>query len=362
MKIFNARAFSAAARQLRAASSASTYANDLVNRTLAIHGLNSGLKAAAPGSMPEATRPKTRAPRPEAKTARSRSTTTFPAGATFAEDEFCCSEGKRRFLTYVPASATNGLQGLVVMLHGCTQTPEDFAAGTRMNELAEEHRFVVVYPHQSRGENAQSCWNWFRRGDQRRERGEPAILSGLAQSVASQHHIAKDKVFIAGLSAGGAMAAILGETYPDVFAAIGVHSGLPVESAKDVPSAFAAMAGKPMQRVSTKKTSAARTIVLHGLSDGIVHPGNGHEIVRQALDQGPDQTIQIEERSNTNGRRYARNITSDAAGAALVEHWEIEGLGHAWSGGSRAGTYTDPTGPDASAEMIRFFLGEDHQR
>lgn len=361
MKIFNARSLGAAVRQMRAASSASNYANDLVQRTLAVHGLASGPIAATPGNMPDAAKPKARVARPVGKTARSRSTTALPAGASFVEDQFSCAEGTRRFLTYLPASATDGLQGLVVMLHGCTQTPEDFAAGTRMNELAEAHRLVIVYPHQSRGENAQSCWNWFRRGDQRRERGEPAILSGLAESVASRHDIPQDKVFVAGLSAGGAMAAILGETYPDVFAATGVHSGLPVESAKDVPSAFAAMSGNPMQRMSTKKAPAARTIVLHGLSDGTVHPGNGNEIVRQALDQGPDQTIQTEERSQANGRSYARIVTSDADGAALVEHWEIEGLGHAWSGGSRAGSYTDPTGPDASAEMVRFFLGEDQQ-
>ncbi|WP_240790352.1 PHB depolymerase family esterase [Rhodobacter sp. SY28-1] len=280
----------------------------------------------------------------------------MPDGASFTASNFSCTEGERRYLTYLPASVSDGLQGLVVMLHGCTQTPEDFAAGSRMNALAEQHRLLIVYPHQSRGENAQSCWNWFRRGDQMRDRGEPAILAGLAEQIAARHDVPSDKVFAAGLSAGGAMAAILGETYPEVFSAIGVHSGLPVGSAKDVPSAFAAMSGNPMPRASTQRAPAARAIVLHGTADSTVHPRNGHEIVAQALEAGPVQTLQTEDRGQAAGRSYTRNVTVDGAGIALVEHWEIDGLGHAWSGGSPDGSYTDSKGPDASAEIIRFFL------
>ena len=351
MKIFGLRSHGAAARHLRGGASASDYATDLVQRTLARHGLTS-----APGATAPFGKPADPAVPPHARTPRGG--TRHPAGATFAEDRFSCAEGERRFLTYVPASAPEGLRGLVVMLHGCTQTPEDFAAGTRMNELAEAHRLVVVYPHQSRGENAQSCWNWFRRGDQRRDRGEPAILSGLAANVAARHGVADHAIFAAGLSAGGAMAAILGEAYPEVFSAIGVHSGLPVGSAKDVPSAFAAMSGNPMPRMGETQARVARTIVLHGSADGTVHPGNGQEIVRQVLQQGPQTTLQQEDRGRIDGRSYARTVTTDPAGGVLAEHWEIDGLGHAWSGGSRAGSYTDPTGPDASAEMIRFFLGQ----
>jgi poly(hydroxyalkanoate) depolymerase family esterase len=242
------------------------------------------------------------------------------------------------------------------MLHGCTQSPEDFAEGTRMNIFAEIHRLVVVYPHQARGENAQSCWNWFRRGDQRRGRGEPAILSGIATAVSARHCVPDGAIFAAGLSAGGAMAAILGETYPDVFSAIGVHSGLPVESAKDLPSALAAMSGNPMPRQAKDVGRVARTIVLHGKADGTVHPANGHEIVRQVLESGPSITLQVEDQGQLSGRSYSRSVTTDPAGLVLAEHWEISGLGHAWSGGSRSGSFTDPLGPDASAEMIRFFL------
>jgi poly(hydroxyalkanoate) depolymerase family esterase len=167
-----------------------------------------------------------------AKEAKLRSAPGVPDGASFTAAQSSCAEGELRYLTYVPARTKDGLQGLIVMLHGCTQTPEDFAAGSRMNALAETHRLVVVYPHQSRGENAQSCWNWFRSGDQMRDRGEPALLTGLAWEIAARHEIQADKVYVAGLSAGGAMTAILGEAYPDVFSAIGIHSGLPVGSGR----------------------------------------------------------------------------------------------------------------------------------
>jgi poly(hydroxyalkanoate) depolymerase family esterase len=353
MKTFIPRAFGTSAGLARAGSAAD-YASDLVQRTLAQHGL-----APQPKDMvlePRKAGTATPRPAPTAREAKLRSAPGLPDGALFTAAHFSCSAGERRYLTYVPASAKDGLQGLIVMLHGCTQTPEDFAAGSRMNALAETHRLVVVYPHQSRGENAQSCWNWFRRGDQMRDRGEPAILAALATDIAARHAVPADKVFAAGLSAGGAMAAILGEAYPDVFSAIGVHSGLPVGSAKDVPSAFSAMGGNPLPRASDPRAQTARIIVLHGTADATVHSRNADEIVRQALDAGPGQTLQTEDRGKAGGRSYTRTVTFNDTGVALVEHWKIDGLGHAWSGGSTEGSYTDGQGPDASAEMMRFFL------
>ena len=353
MKTLFPRAFGAAASLARASSGAD-YANDLVRRTLAQHGLAAQPKDTVPAPRKSGlTSPRV------AKTSKGgkvRSGTAMPEGAAFTTAHYSCAEGERRYLTYVPASAQDGLQGLVVMLHGCTQTPEDFATGSQMNALAESHRLVVVYPHQSRGENAQSCWNWFRRGDQMRDRGEPAILAGLASEIAVRHEIPTDKVFVAGLSAGGAMAAILGEAYPEVFSAVGVHSGLPVGSAKDVTSAFSAMGGNPLPRASVTRDQTARIIVLHGTADSTVHPRNADEIVRQALDSEPGQTLQTEDTGKAGGRSYTRTSTFDSTGVALVEHWKIDGLGHAWSGGSAEGSYTDGQGPDASAEMIRFFL------
>jgi poly(hydroxyalkanoate) depolymerase family esterase len=353
MKTLIPRAFGTAANLSRAGSAAE-YANDMVRRTLAQHGLAAQTKDTVVAQRKAG--PKFPLSAMMAKAAPLRSDTGLPDEASFTAAQYSCPEGERRYLTYVPASAKDGLQGLIVMLHGCTQTPEDFAVGSQMNALAETHRLVIVYPHQSRGENAQSCWNWFRRGDQMRDRGEPAILAGLASEIALRHGIPTDKVFVAGLSAGGAMAAILGETYPEVFAAVGVHSGLPVGSAKDVPSAFSAMGGNPLPRASQTRAATARIIVLHGTADSTVHSRNADEIVRQALDAGPDQTLQTEDQGTAGGRTYTRAVTFDSTGVALVEHWKIDGLGHAWSGGSSEGSYTDGQGPDASAEMIRFFF------
>lgn len=343
------------------ASAAQFSAHDLVQRTLAQHGLAVNPVVEALGKAPDQHRPKNLVKdilarlRPNAGETAPQSPQ--PGNANFFEDQFTCVAGSRQYMIYLPQSAPKVPSGLIVMLHGCTQNPRDFAAGTQMNELAEQHGFIVVYPHQSRGENAQSCWNWFRRGDQRRDMGEPAILAGLAQTVAAKHGIPETKIYAAGLSAGAAMAVILGETYPDVFAAIGAHSGLPAGSAKDVPSAFAAMAGNGV-RASTGSGAGVRSIVLHGTADATVHPGNSQQIVQRLLDQGPRQTIQTEERGQARGRGYCRTVTIDSTGAALVEHWEVEGLGHAWSGGSACGSYTDAQGPDASAEMVRFFLGK----
>ena len=164
-----------------------------------------------------------------------------PEGAAFRDLHYSCSAGARRYRLYVPASAGDGLRGLIVMLHGCTQSPEDFAAGTGMNAVAEENRLLLVYPAQTSRDNQMACWNWFRPDDQTRGAGEPAIIAGLTESIRSEFGIPRDRVFVAGLSAGGAMAAIMGETYPDLYAAIGVHSGLAFGSANDVRSAFSAM-------------------------------------------------------------------------------------------------------------------------
>ncbi|WP_121063532.1 alpha/beta hydrolase family esterase [Chachezhania antarctica] len=352
---FNAGAWRPAAGQTRATQLAA--ANDLVTRTLAQHGLTAGPMAGLPAgggsdALPTALSGLMARLQPNAPPASAPED--LPNGALFAEGTFTCAAGTRRYRTYVPASAAEGVTGLVVMLHGCTQTPEDFAKGTGMNALAERHRFIVVYPHQSRGDNAQSCWNWFSRGDQQRDRGEPAIIAGLTREAIADHAIPKGKVFVAGLSAGAAMAVILGDTYPDLFKSVGAHSGLPAGAAQDVPSAFAAMAGRVIESAPGK--AATRTIVFHGDADATVHPSNGERIVRQALDGGPRQSLQTEDEGTSGGRTYRRCTTYDEAGTEAVEHWVVEGLGHAWSGGQTTGSYTDPQGPDASTEMVRFFF------
>ena len=349
MKFFNVGALRPATDQARLAA-----ANDLVQRTLARHGLLPGTDLPRSGDQSAVARVLAglsgtiKATPPACE---------LPEGATFGQDKYTNAAGSRMYRTYVPASARAGASGVVMMLHGCTQSPDDFAAGTRMNELAEEHGFIVVYPAQSRGDNAQSCWNWFSRGDQRRGRGEPAILAGLAAQVANDHSVSRDRTFVAGLSAGAAMATILGETYPDVFAAVGAHSGLPVGAAKDVPSAFAAMGGNILVGpASSQDGPPVRTIVFHGAADTTVHPQNGAVIAERAQKLGKTSTIETAEHGEENGRRYTRVIVTDRAGATVVENWTIEGQGHAWSGGSARGSYADPKGPNASREMVRFFF------
>ncbi|WP_299682166.1 PHB depolymerase family esterase [uncultured Roseobacter sp.] len=333
-------------------------ANDLVQRTLAQHGLVSPLEQGAQTGGVNPPSINSMLAKLSGQLIHSASPEpSVPVGAILTDDIFACASGSRRYRLYVPASASEEATGVVMMLHGCTQTPEDFATGTGMNALADRHGFVVIYPAQSRGDNAQSCWNWFSRGDQRRGRGEPAILAGLAQKICADYGVTRDDTFVAGLSAGAAMAAILGETYPDIFAAVGAHSGLPAGSAKDVPSAFAAMAGNALEAPDpVQADQRVRTILFHGSADHTVHPSNGDNIARRARSAGPGQSVEASITGDAAGRTYTRDISSDEDGTALVEHWTVEGQGHAWSGGQPGGSYTDPKGPDASAEMIRFFF------
>ncbi|MFL6691510.1 MAG: alpha/beta hydrolase family esterase [Ramlibacter sp.] len=256
----------------------------------------------------------------------------------------------RDYKLYVPPNAGTQPRPLVVMLHGCTQDADDFAAGTRMNALAREHGFLVLYPIQSQQANQQRCWNWFKHTHQQRERGEPALVAGMVREVMAGHAIDGSRIYVAGLSAGGAMAAILGRTHPDLFAAVGVHSGLAAGAARDLPSALEAMKGGA-KGVPLPADNAPPTIVFHGSADRTVHPRNGEQVV-QPFGPGREEAPQA-----AAGRRSStRRVWRDASGEVRAEHWLVQGAPHAWSGGSTTGSYTDPSGPDASAEMLRFFL------
>jgi poly(hydroxyalkanoate) depolymerase family esterase len=275
------------------------------------------------------------------------------SGAAFLEFTHTEAAGARRYRLYRPASLAGAApRGLVMMLHGCGQTPEDFATGTGMNRLAETHRLIVVYPGQARADNAKGCWNWFRPGDQARGSGEPAILAGLARAVAAEHGVPADRVFVAGLSAGGSMAAVLGATYPDVFAAVGVHSGLPNGSANDAISALAAMRGDHGPGPGPDGVPVP-LIVFHGDADSVVHPLNGERLAAAGRESGAPRA----RRGTAGGRGFSRWVDRGRDGAPALEYWVVEGGGHAWSGGDPVGSYADPAGPDASAEMVRFFLG-----
>ena len=262
--------------------------------------------------------------------------------------------GTRDYKLFEPARADARPLPLVVMLHGCTQDPDDFARGTRMNALARAHGFLVLYPAQSQRANAQRCWNWFKHNHQARGKGEPGILAGMVRHVIATHDIDPARVYVAGLSAGGAMAAILGDAYPDLFAAVGVHSGLAAGSATDVPSAFAAMGGNATApRRSPKAGATPPTIVFHGDADSTVHVVNGERVLASA---GVSASDDARRGASPAGMPYTRRTWVGGQGAERAEQWTIHGAGHAWSGGDPSGTYTDPRGPDASAEMLRFFL------
>ncbi len=277
-----------------------------------------------------------------------------PDGARFEERSFAGAAGSRGYKLYIPACGPKAVMGLVVMLHGCKQNPDDFATGTGMNALAETHRLAVAYPRQGPGDNAGACWNWFEPGHQTRDRGEPAILAGLASALVDEFGLAPGQAMVAGLSAGGAMAALLGATHPEIFGAVGVHSGLAAGAARDLVSAFAAMRGDGPAPAATRRAHP-RTIVFHGSADRTVHPVNAERILAAVRPEAPTTTRTLSDRS-PGGRSYTRIVETGKGGTALLEDWRIDGAGHAWSGGNAAGSYTDPAGPDASAAMLRFFL------
>ncbi|HEX2198763.1 MAG TPA: PHB depolymerase family esterase [Burkholderiales bacterium] len=263
------------------------------------------------------------------------------APGRFIKRHYANAAGTRAYKVYLPARYGGKSLPLVVMLHGCKQTPDDFAVGTGMNRLADELDFIVVYPSQARIANFSRCWNWFSLHNQQRDQGEPSLIAGITREVIERYGVDERRVYVAGLSAGGAMAAVMGATYPELYAAVGVHSGLPYASARDAVSAIAAMRGQgekaaPLPRVPT--------IVFHGDRDTTVHPHNGRYGVEEARLES--------EQGEVGGRSYTR---TRFRGRPKLEHWLVHGGGHAWFGGNDKGSYADPAGPDAAREMLRFF-------
>lgn len=287
-----------------------------------------------------------------------RAEVSVPAGAEFVSRAFACPAGSRDYRLYRPASAGGRPRALLVMLHGCQQDPDDFAVGTGMNAVAEAEGVLVAYPGQPGSANASSCWNWFQPAHQARNAGEPAIIAGIARELMEEFGLGREQVFVAGLSAGAAMAVVLGQTYPDLFSAVGAHSGLPYRAASDVVGAFAAMRGQAADRGRSPTETGnfrdpTRTIVFHGSADATVHPSNGAMIAAAVGEAGAARTSRGRAEG---GRAYTRSVAAGAGGVPVLEHWIVDGAGHAWAGGSAAGSFTDPAGPDASREMLRFFL------
>ena len=276
----------------------------------------------------------------------------------FSSRNYRGAAGSLNYRLYVPDRLNRQDTALVLMLHGCTQNPEDFALGTRMNALADEFGLIVAYPRQPRSANPSSCWNWFDKRHQQRGAGEPAKLAGLARELADEFGVKQERIFAAGLSAGGAMVEVLAATYPDIFDAVGVHSGLPYRAASDVPSAFAAMkGGAKAQHTQPANTGNCRKIIFHGGSDGTVHPANSERILEQVR-QGANRLKRVDLEWEVQGGRINRTMLQENDGRSVLEYWFVEDGGHAWFGGDQRGSYTQDVGLDASRAMLRFFLNQ----
>jgi poly(hydroxyalkanoate) depolymerase family esterase len=277
---------------------------------------------------------------------------TAKAPGAFSDALFTNEAGTRSYKLYVPTTYHGQPVPLIVMLHGCTQDPDDFATGTQMNALAEEMPCLVVYPAQSQQANPSRCWNWFNESDQRRDHGEPSIIAGITRHVMATHAVDAGQVYVAGLSAGGAMATIMGTLYPDLYAAVGVHSGLPFAAADDLPSAMAAMRGEFKRSQTPGHTMPI--IVFHGDQDMTVHPAAADELIAQGALPVSAASV-VEPGRVPDGHAYTRTLHHRDDGNVHAEQWVVHGGGHAWFGGNAGGSYTDKRGPDASREMMRFF-------
>jgi poly(hydroxyalkanoate) depolymerase family esterase len=282
----------------------------------------------------------------------------------FAERSLTNAAGTRSYKLYIPAAYIGQPMPLLVMLHGCTQDPDDFASGTRMNEIAEKAGCFVVYPAQKKSANRHKCWNWFNAIDQQRDRGEASIIADITRTVIEAYGCDRERIFVAGLSAGGAMAVIMGNRYPDLYCAVGVHSGLPYAAARDLSSAVVAMRRGAESLGNTDQIDYADQgdhiktlpiIVFHGDRDKTVHPLNAEKIIEQALAHIVSTERTEQGQSNGSSPAYTRAIYEDVAQRPMAELWTLHGAEHAWSGGSASGSYTAPGGPDASQEMMRFF-------
>ena len=325
-----------------------TEAARAVKRALALHGAPASSAAGAPplkrhgGLFAPAARPSI-APR---------------SGEAFIDGMHTHGSLKRAYKLFVPPNAVGRRLPLVVMLHGCTQDPDDFAAGTGMNARARDQGFYVLYPAQSLDANPSRCWNWFKHTHQRRGSGEAGLIADLTGAIVRRHGIDSQRVYIAGLSAGGAMAAIVAATHPEIYAAVGVHSGLAVGAASDLGEALNAMRSGAAPAAPTP--TVVPTIVFHGDEDTTVHPRNGEHLISAAA--LASSASQVEPGVSAGGRHYTRQTYQGEHGRAVAEHWLVHGAGHAWSGGHSAGSYTDAKGPDATAEMLRFFFAQTSHR
>ncbi len=320
--------------------------------TKLLKAFNDAFRIPVPPQPPH--RPKKRSP---SATSAAKGINKPAVAGTFLALEHPGPGGSRRYKLYVPSAYSGAPMPLIVMLHGCKQGPDDFANGTRMNELAESYGLFVAYPEQTARANGARCWNWFEKAQQIRSGDEPTRIAGTVHHIAETYVVEERQVFVAGLSAGAAMALILGQTHPEVFAGVAAHSGLPVGAAHDVASAFSAMRGgsptwDPLDH-------PVPTMVLHGDRDNTVALSNGAAITRQAAAAFSAAGIQLRKHATETSAGHRSSATSytDTKGTVVLQEMVVAGGSHAWFGGSPAGSYTEPAGPDASAQIVHFFAG-----
>jgi poly(hydroxyalkanoate) depolymerase family esterase len=306
---------------------------------------------------------------------------TIARAGTWVNGSVTNASGSRNYRIWIPTSYSGkSARPLVMMLHGCTQTPDDFAAATQMNSIADKDNFLVVYPEQPATANALRCWNWFEASQQSRDQTEPSLLAEIVSTVGKTYKTDARRVYVAGISAGGAMAIIMAATYPELFAAVGVHSGLAYKAATSLTEARPAMAaaGADPTRLgqlafeapanSGNSKHLMRVIVFQGTKDGAVSPANADRIISQwaktndLIDDAKDNNSVDDvadgkqEGTIASGYSFKLEVYNDHAGKPLMEKWIVDEMKHAWSGGAAGVPYSDPKGPDASKEMWRFFL------
>ena len=306
------------------------------------------------------------------------------AAGHFVDGTFSSDAGTRRWRLWVPSRYDKSRRHpLVVLLHGCTQDPDDLARGTRVSEHADRRDVLVLLPEQPESANPKKCWNWYDPAHQQRDGGEPALIAGMTRQVAGEWAVDPQQVHIAGISAGAAMAAILAVTYPDVYASVALHSGIAYRAAANVMEGVGVMTtGAPdsprLARLAYDAMGArARVIpaiIVQGAADPVVKPINAIHtrdmwLAMNALARGIGSSGNaVADASHvTPDRRSEAHVSgldavTECYGARTskseceVEVLTVAGLGHAWSGGSKLGTFTDERGPDATDAILRFLL------
>jgi poly(hydroxyalkanoate) depolymerase family esterase len=287
-----------------------------------------------------------------------------PPAGSWEWHEYTAPAGARRYRLFVPARLPAGPRPLVVMLHGCTQDPDDFARGTRFNTLAAEAGVLVAWPEQPQARHGQKCWNWYDPAHQAAAGGEPALIAGITREVMAAHAVDPARVYLAGVSAGAAMAVNTAAAFPDLYAAVAAHSGVPYRAAAGVAQALAVMHGgssdPAILAYALQDALGGRVLPLlaiHGAADAVLVPLNSRQLAGQWAGV-LGLTASASEHGEEGGRGVERTRWRGADGTTRVELLLVEGLGHAWSGGSPEGSYTDPRGPNASRRVLDFLLAQ----